>query len=277
MKERVLRIGKPTPLVSIATDPSDFDANKPAVIILNSGVMHHIGTCRTSVMIAREIAKRGYLSLRFDFSGIGDSDQRRGTGNFIESSTSETKEVMDYLEKKRGIKRFVLYGLCSGADVSYETAKLDDRVVGIIQVDPYCYRTPFWYLRHYGPRLWDINVWIRFFSRLTQKAKPRGSIQDIDEEFIELPSYIREFPPQTEVAEGLTNLANRGVHMYSIFTFGQASILNHPSQFKSSFSSVPFNDLLSVEYYDDMEHIITERKYQKIIPNKIADWVKDVF
>ena len=32
---------------------------------------------------------------------------------------------MDYLARTRGITRFILYGLCSGADASYFTALLD--------------------------------------------------------------------------------------------------------------------------------------------------------
>ena len=56
MRERILKIGKPEPLASIATIPKKIDANRPVVIILNSGVMHHVGTCRLSVKIARALA-----------------------------------------------------------------------------------------------------------------------------------------------------------------------------------------------------------------------------
>ena len=103
MREITLKIGRPTPLTAIATEPKGLDSSKPAVLILNSGVMHHIGTCRISVRIARELAKSDFLALRFDFSGIGDSEPRRGTDSFADSSSAEITEVMNYLEQKKGL------------------------------------------------------------------------------------------------------------------------------------------------------------------------------
>ena len=56
MKERALRIGRPTPLIGIVSEPEVFDPARPAVIILNSGIMHHVGACRLSVKLARAVA-----------------------------------------------------------------------------------------------------------------------------------------------------------------------------------------------------------------------------
>ena len=69
--------------------------------------MHHIGTCRISVKIARALAQQDFLALRFDFSGIGDSETGRGLIPFSESSSLEVSEVMDFLELKKGIKKFI--------------------------------------------------------------------------------------------------------------------------------------------------------------------------
>ena len=71
MKERALRIGRPTPLIGVVSEPEAFDPARPAVIILNSGIMHHVGACRLSVKLAREVAAKGLLAARFDYSGIG--------------------------------------------------------------------------------------------------------------------------------------------------------------------------------------------------------------
>ncbi len=275
MRERAVRIGSPTPLISIICEPEEIDTAKPAVIILNSGVMHHIGTCRLSVKIARNLANLGILSCRFDFSGIGDSETRRGNLAFEESGPLEIKEVMDYLSKKRGITRFVLYGLCSGADASYETAKIDERVVGIIQIDPYCYRTWKWYFVYYGPRVLKFDVWRRFFDRTFGKSK-KGAGDDIDEEFIELPSYIRVFPPYASVRSGLESLVERNVRIYDIFTGGQDDILNYENQFQESFRAINFGNLLKTDYLLDATHIITEPHYQSFVVNEVGQWVLEL-
>lgn len=282
MKERALKIGNPTPIAAIATDPENFDANKPAVLILNSGVMHHIGTCRISVKIARSLAKQGYLVVRFDFSGIGDSAPRRGTDAFAETSVREITEVMDYIEKRRGVKKFIAYGLCSGADASYEIAQKDERIVGMAQIDPYSYRTPAWYWIHYAPRFLKLGPWVRFIQRkLGGGSKSSGTESDNNlpdqDEFVEMPSYIREFPPRAEVARNLQTIVNRGTFIYSIFSGGGYETLNHQTQFTNSMKEVDFKGLLTVDYFADMEHIVTEPEYQKMVPERLCQWVDKVY
>ena len=82
MRERVITIGQPKPLFGILCEPENYANKKIAVILLNSGVMHRVGSSRISVKIAREISeKNGLASLRFDFSGVGDSPPRRSVGS----------------------------------------------------------------------------------------------------------------------------------------------------------------------------------------------------
>ncbi|MFT6988278.1 MAG: pimeloyl-ACP methyl ester carboxylesterase [Paraglaciecola sp.] len=277
MREIALRIGKPTPLTSIVTEPKDFDADKPAVLILNSGVMHHIGTCRLSVKIARALANSGFLALRFDFSGIGDSEPRRGTENFAESSSAEISEVMDYLQRKKKINKFIVYGLCSGADASYEIAQKDPRIIGMIQIDAYCYANWQSRLYHYAPRLLSLDVWLRFIKRLLgQKKASSQDAEEIDDEFVEMPSYIRELPPREKVAKALQGIIDKDIHIYNIFTGGMMETFNHPSQYHENFSEVDFKGLLKVDFYKELDHIITSQKHQKSIPKEICKWVQMV-
>lgn len=279
MKERALKIGKPSPLIAIACEGKEFDANKPAVLILNSGVMHHVGACRFSVKLARALAQHNFLSLRFDFSGVGDSETRPGGLDFAEVSSSETIEVMDYLEKKKGIKRFIIYGLCSGADAAYETAIKDSRVEAICQIDPYCYQTPDWFWRHYGPKLFNLQNWLNRLSKLLpQKPQPDNgaAIPKPGTDNIEAAEYLRVFPAKAEVEQNIAALIQRQVHLYSIFTSAQSEILNASGQFAKSFSSIDFGQLLRCEYYADLTHIITEPHYQKLLVDNICQWASDV-
>ena len=188
MHERIVKLGDPIPLTCLVSEPDDSKPDAPGVIVLNSGVMHHIGTCRMTVGICRAFAAKEYTALRFDFSGIGDSASRQGTGSFAELARSEISEVMDFLQSSKGLDQFVLIGLCSGADAAYESALVDDRVVGICQLDAYAYRNLKYYLRYYGPRILKLDVWKRFLGR-----RFSTSPTTIAEEFIEIPSYVRIF------------------------------------------------------------------------------------
>lgn len=138
MNERAVLFGKSKSLVGIITEtPADAKINgKPAIILLNAGFIHRVGPNRLYVKLARRLAKQGFLSIRFDHSGIGDSLPRTDTMNYAESYNSEVQEVMDWLAKAYNIDRFCLMGLCSGARTSFSIASCDSRVVGAVFLNP---------------------------------------------------------------------------------------------------------------------------------------------
>ena len=277
MRERAVRVGSPAPLVGVITEPDDFQSSKPAVLILNSGLMHHIGTCRLSVKLARSLADIGFISIRFDFSSIGDSEARRGSKTFQESAPLEVTEVMDYLNEKRGIKKFILFGLCSGADVAYDTAVLDSRVVGIAQIDPYCYRTPIYYLNHYRKKLFNINALNNFITKKIKfLSKKVNKKDDQDEAFFEELTSYRVFPPLNDIAKGLSQLVDRQVRLNIMFTGGEYHY-NYSDQYRDSLKGkVNFRDLLTLNYYPESGHIITQPKYQKLVVNGLTKWIDEV-
>lgn len=278
MKERVLQIGKPTPLAAVITEPATIDTDSPAVIILNAALMHHVGTCRISVKIARALAQANILSVRFDFSSVGDSEPRRGHLSSGETAIREVQEVLDFLQKTRGISHFILYGLCSGGDVSYLTALADPRVVGIVKIDPYCYRTWQYPIRYYAPLLFDRKRWASFLEKKLSKksiAKIVVAEDSPDSQYFEVPSYTRQVPPREEVAAGLGKLVARGAHIFAIFT-GDAADYIYPGQYRDSFKEVNFGTLLRADYYPGVNHIMTSLPYQTKIVDAIVGWVVKV-
>lgn len=108
----------------------------PAVILLNAGILHHVGPNRAFVRIARRLAALGLVVLRFDFSGIGDSLPREDNLPFERASLQEVQHAMATLHDLAGSTQFVLMGLCSGANVSFRAAQSDPRVVGAVLINP---------------------------------------------------------------------------------------------------------------------------------------------
>jgi hypothetical protein len=80
------------------------------------------------VRLARALAREGWVTLRCDFSGIGDSPPRGDTLPFEKSAVLEAQAAMDALAV-HGARRFVLVGLCSGAEIAFKSACADERVV----------------------------------------------------------------------------------------------------------------------------------------------------
>src|SRR5688572_23958863 len=136
----------------------------PAFIMLNSGLLHRVGPHRLYVELARALAAQGIPSLRFDFSGIGDSGPRTDQVQARLAAVDETREAMDLLHERIGSRSFVLVGVCSGADAAFRTAARDHRVVGTVMIDGLPYRSWRFFLRHYLRRLIRPSSWRNVFT-----------------------------------------------------------------------------------------------------------------
>ena len=281
MRERVLRFGDSNNLVGILTEP---DANAqipdaPVAIFLNSGIIHRVGASRLYVQVARRLAAEGFTSLRFDFSGIGDSEARRDALRFEESAVREVQAAMDTLEQATGASQFALMGLCSGADMAHEAGAADPRVIALAQLDPYAYRTPKWFLRYYGPRALRLGVWtnafrVRWHEFLARRG--RGEDEDESSSVFVTPEYRRVFPPKAEAERGLAAMAARGARFFVCFTGHEKHFL-YPEQYAESYTGVDFGNRLEVHYLPGSDHTFTGLGYQATIVETIVNWYRREF
>lgn len=288
MRERAIRFGSSSQLLAIVTEPDARDrrVDAPGVVLLSSGLLHRVGACRMHVRMARALADAGYVSIRFDFAGLGDSDPRRDTLPFEKSGVLETQEAMAILTEKYEVQQFILAGLCSGADVAFYTAIEDLRVLSIIQLDPFVYRTPRYYLHRYGPRLVRLESWLNILTGKTYigpmlkrafgKKNAAGDEAHADESELVQSPYVRAFPPREEVAKGLRTLVDRGVSLFHIFSGGQDEHFNYQGQYAASFKDVNFKGLLREKYLPTATHIFTDLGHQAWLDQSVVDWTRQV-
>lgn len=282
MRERALKFGSNANLVGIVTQPGQPSESDglPAVLLLNSGILHRAGASRLYVQIARDLAARGFTCLRFDYSGIGDSEPRRDTLPFHRSAILETQEAMDFLAQARGFDRFILLGLCSGADMGFWTALEDERVVGLAQLDAFAYRTRSYLVRHYGPRLIDPRAWKASaqsrFRNFVEARRPRDETNDEASVYV-APEYRRVFPPRERIESGLRTLMQREVELYYFFSGSMSEHINHASQYAESFPSVDFGGRLKVEYEGEADHTVTQLDWQRHVISSIGEWAAGRF
>jgi pimeloyl-ACP methyl ester carboxylesterase len=133
--ETPLSFGRSHRLFGLLTEPAGAAA-APVVILLNAGLIHHVGPRRIHVRLARRLAGRGLRVLRIDLSGIGDSESRRDGLSAVEGVVSDVREAMDALAQRLHAREFVLFGICSGAKIAFQVARRDPRVVGTVLIDP---------------------------------------------------------------------------------------------------------------------------------------------
>ena len=287
MQEKAITLKGAAKLAAIITlpDATQRDSNAPGVIILNEGILHRIGAGRLHVKMARQLAKLGYLCMRMDHSSIGDSGPRRGTETFEVAAVTEVQLAMTYLTEIYGTKKFIIYGLCSGSDVAFDLAVLDDRIAGIIQLDAHIYTTRKsvinQFVSHYGSRLFKLSAWTgairrKFSELLTGKKKSKLDVLDEEgrDEWYADPDYIRVKPPKEYVEKGLTTITAKNIPMYVCFTDGgYYGVYNYVNQYRDAFSRVNFGNLLEVQFIVGSTHLFTALTHQEQLFQEINAWL----
>ena len=181
--EKAFSFGQHNSMVGILNEPGTLGQNKqPIVIILNGGLVHHAGPHRMTVDMARTITSQGYMTFRFDLSAIGDSAARKSRLSYEERAVDETKEAMDFLSSLSGFNKFIIIGLCTGADNAHRVAVADKRVIGCVFLDGYSYPTPRFYLYKILPKVHKFTQkiispgkWIRMTNKIFKKITTRSN------------------------------------------------------------------------------------------------------
>lgn len=105
----------------------------PLAVICHGFVGNRIGVDRIFVKAARELASDGYMVIRFDYAGCGESTGNYGSQD-IESLIAQTRAVLDYGIGSADIdpQRVTLIGHSLGGAVALLTAVRDRRVKNLV-------------------------------------------------------------------------------------------------------------------------------------------------
>lgn len=230
MREQVVNLGPQGMLYGVLTVPESQVLTEWGVVFLNAGLVHKVGPNRLHVQLARALARHGFVSLRFDFSGIGDSPARADRESFERSSIEETRAALDWLSSKQGCQNVVLVGMCSGGQAAFRTGLEDERVRGMVLVNASGYREEptqdtldrvarvqdahyHWRVAIYNPR-----NWARLFSGRTQYSGVRHAIAYKLREWLWRPSTLGA-AGRSDI-EGFEALLRRRVQVLLLFTEG---------------------------------------------------------
>ena len=270
--ETLLPIGRDRTLVAIASQPRTGFA-RPAVVLVNAGVIHRVGPHRLHVRLARRLAEAGHLAVRMDLSGIGDSDPLPERLSFRASSVADIRTAADHLTTAASTAAVIVFGICSGADNALAAAEADPRIVGLVLVDPPCYATPGSRNRALRARLRDPQAWRglpgRLLGRWRERPPTDGSADAQAANAGRLP------PPQEVYGRQLETLVERGVRILSVYTAAQGARYNHPEQLFEWFPTL--RGRLDVHYFADANHTLTELSKQAAFIDLVADWCERQF
>lgn len=113
----------------------DVAVSTTVVLIVVGGPQYRVGSHRQFVSLARVLAAAGFPAMRFDSTGMGDSEgDSRGFG----ALKPDIETALDALWRAcPGSQRMVVWGLCDAASAALMFATDDLRVAGIVAANPW--------------------------------------------------------------------------------------------------------------------------------------------
>ena len=262
MHERASRFGRASHLIGICGLPS-FDARDTGVIVLNAGLVHHVGPFRLHVQLTRRLNASGFPTLRFDLSTLGDSGASGESMSREQQVRCDVADAMALLREQAGCSRFVLIGLCSGAQNAHLVAHDNEAVAGAVFLDGYAYRSAGFKLRHYLPRLLNpARVARHLARRLRATASSSGS------------GFQVEFPPQARVRSELAQMLQRGLKLCFIYSGGATWYFNHRRQFGECYGrALATHPGVSVSFLKEVDHTYILAGDRRRLLDGIESWL----
>jgi pimeloyl-ACP methyl ester carboxylesterase len=269
LKEAPRKFGRRGALLGIVSEPAG-GSHGPALIVLNSGIIHRAGPCRLAVGITRAAALAGFKALRFDLSGIGDSEQADEDGTLEEIVKRDIVDAIDLMDNGSGV---VLAGLCSGADNSFYVAADDPRVRGLVLIDPTVHRTRGFFLRKNLRRFMSPRSWWNILSGRSLYLR----LREQHEPTVLPPGYYGLLTCSREEAViRARRICDRGVKFLYVFTGGAGEYFNHPKQLLEAIPGVFSPDSLSVEWCPEMGHMLDRLQDRQWCENRITAFMDSV-
>jgi len=251
MKQLACQFGQQQRLSGIITQPDNEIAAEQAVIFVSAGFSSASGPYRIYSELSFALAQCQQMSLRFDLGGVGDSVQIHSHLPLHLRTQRDLRAAIDYLASEWQVNQVILCGICSGAEDSFHYAEHDPRVIGLILIDPHCFRTWSWWIHHF----FSLNFFYRVVVKLEkiigfQSVRPLQA--GINLSGSELIDY--QYTTYSEAVRILEWLIKHKTLVHYIYTGGMRAIFNHKAQFKRMFRPLRLSQHVSVDFIPNIEH-----------------------
>jgi pimeloyl-ACP methyl ester carboxylesterase len=276
LTERALFFGADDSLFGVITEPRAGELRRRGVILLNAGSDSHIGVNRLNVSFAREWASRGYVALRMDIGGLGDSDTRPGQPDdlvFPPAALDDIAAAVELLRTRYGARDVSLFGLCSGAYHSLRAAVAGVPVNRILMVNPQHY---FWKegttledlqlaevvqnSRLYVRRLFHRDAWQRMFGGRVNiwriaKIYAYRPILAMESRMRDMARRMRVRLPN-DLGSELMQIYRRGIRIVLVFARGEPGIDLLKLQAGSSVKKL--GEYCRIHVIDGADHVFSQ-------------------
>ena len=267
-------------LVGIIHQPENGESLSVGVLIVVGGPQYRVGSHRQFVQLARDLAASGISAMRFDYRGMGDSE---GEQISFEQTCPDIKAAIDtFTEYCPCVERIVLWGLCDAASACLMYAVSDDRINGMILLNPWV-RTEAGsaktYLKHYySSRLFDKEFWIKILRfKFDYKESCRSLIYQIRKSFFVGRKRIaqdesKDQPFQKKMELGLLNFSGRILFIISGNDLTAAEFNDMVNSSKAWKKKIKDQN---IDWYDieDADHTFSSKKWKTQVSELTIKWI----
>jgi alpha-beta hydrolase superfamily lysophospholipase len=276
-------------LFGILTEPHKDEKRHRAVILLNAGADLHTGANGMYVELARQWARRGYVVLRMDLAGIGDSGTRPGRPDnevFPPAALDDIRTATEFLRGRCRARDITLFGLCSGAYHALRAAVAEIPVNRILMVNPQNY---FWkegmtldtlqvaeVVRNpgvYRQKMFSGKAWRRLFTGKVNILRIARIY--LQRPLLALESTLRNLVRHMHVrlpydlGWELREIAARGVRIVFVFARGEPGI--DLLKIEAGFVVKQLGERCRVHIVDGADHVFSQGAPRRVLTKILSD------
>jgi pimeloyl-ACP methyl ester carboxylesterase len=229
--------------------------------------------------LCRQAADAGFYALRFDFSGIGDSEPRKDFLPFHKSCVLEVQEAMDFLSRTVKTEQFVLVGLCSGANACYFSALEDRRVAGGILINTQSFQ------EEGGDELLDYatgsaltrylfspQAWLKV---LKGTARYGGKVRKLAKHLVATLFQKNRLSEKARAAgQGLFELAERDVDLLLLYSKGDRGLEYFNLLGRREIARLQETGRVQVEILNGTDHLFTPPETRQELFRISLEWLQ---
>lgn len=260
---------------------------KAAVIIVVGGPQYRVGSHRQFALLARYLAEQGILALRFDYTGMGYS---QGITKKFYQVDDDIKAAVDFIANHEcAVTNIYVWGLCDAASAIAFTAHTDNRIDGVVLLNPWvrneASHSKAILNNYYRDRLFSVEVWKQLLLSPRKVINAFLSIGSIVVKILNARSKApsAEKDQEISIADREENLAAAMFKGLSNFKGNICLILSGKDLVADEFKQVldenrwleeeGNNSKTVVHHVDVADHTFSSRQWRSMVERITSDFV----
>ena len=284
------------------------------IIILSPGIKSRVGPHRLYVKMTTLFNRLGFPVLRADPEGLGDSegeiDQQFTADVYCSIELGllvpDTIAMMDFMQEKLGISKFILAGLCGGAITALLASENDNRVCGILclgmtcvlasaNIDLYKYITAQQLSsirKKYIKKILNGKAWLRFITfqsdfKLLVKSLSQPFVKNVKREHANIDDKGSKIRNGTQIVE--SNLNPHFHRAFSRFVMKKKILLifsgsdrlywEFEEKYLNNYGNAiePYRGNFEIFIVKDANHVFSLKEWQQHMVEKSETWLKEKY